>query len=58
MRGRGTRQGVAPQGTGFLGADLTEEELSLSPAVASIDTLLIDDLTDDEDNAFAAALGQ
>ena len=35
---------------------LTQEQLAAAPVVASLDTLLIDDLTDDEDDAFAAAL--
>lgn len=45
-----------PRGTALLPADLTQDQLSSAPAVVSLDTLLIDDLTDDEDDAFAAAL--
>ena len=36
--------------------DLTPEQLSAAPALVSLDVLLIDDLSDDEDEAFAAAL--
>ncbi len=45
-----------PRGTSLLPADLTPDQLAFAPVVASLDTLLIDDLTDDEDDAFAAAL--
>ncbi len=45
------------RGTLLLPADLTEEQLAAAPALASVDALLIDGLTDDEDDAFAAALG-
>ncbi len=40
----------------MLPADLTPDQLASAPVIASLDTLLIDDLTDDEDDAFAAAL--
>ena len=43
-------------GTALLPADLTPDQLASAPVLASLDTLLIDDLTDDEDDAFAAAL--
>ena len=36
--------------------DLTPEELAAAPVLASVDALLIDDLSEDEDEAFAAAL--
>jgi len=36
--------------------DLTEEQLDAAPVLASIDTLLLEDLSEDEDDAFAAAL--
>jgi hypothetical protein len=36
--------------------DLTEAELIAAPVLVSLDALLIDELTDDEDDAFAAAL--
>jgi len=49
------RDGTA-RGTSLLPADLTEEQLASAPVVASLDTLLTNDLTDDEDDAFAAAL--
>jgi hypothetical protein len=44
------------RGTSVLPADLTQEQLASAPSLASLDELLIDDLTDDEDAAFAAAL--
>lgn len=44
------------RGTARLPADLTDAQLEAAPVVTSLDTLLIDDLTDDEDDAFAAAI--
>lgn len=44
------------RGTSLLPADLTRDQLASAPVMASLDTLLIDGLTDDEDDAFAAAL--
>jgi hypothetical protein len=41
-------------GTSSLPRDLTPEELAAAPVLASVDALLIDDLSEDE--AFAAAL--
>jgi hypothetical protein len=46
----------APRGTGLLPADLTPAQLASAPTMSSVDELLIDDLTDDEDDAFAAAV--
>jgi len=43
-------------GTALLPADLTPDQLASAPALTSLDALLIEDLTDDEDDAFAAAL--
>lgn len=48
----------APQGFGRLPRDLTEDEPSAAPILRSADTLLIDDLTVDEDESFAAALNR
>ncbi len=45
-----------PPGVGLLPPDLTEEQLAAAPVMASIDALLIEDLDQDEDEAFAAAL--
>ena len=45
-----------PYGTSLLPRDLTEAELTAAPVLLSADALLIDDLTADEDDAFAAAL--
>lgn len=49
---------VSPRGVGFLPPDLTEDELSAAPVLVSADTLLVDDLTVDEDETFGAALAQ
>jgi hypothetical protein len=45
-----------PHGTGLLPRDLSEDELDAAPVLASADALVIDELTDAEDDAFAAAL--
>lgn len=45
-----------PHGTDLLPRDLTEDQLAAAPVLDSIDALLIDDLSEDEDEAFAAAL--
>lgn len=44
------------QGTALLAADLTEDQLSAAPVLASVEALVIEPLADDEDEAFAAAL--
>ena len=44
------------QGTGLLPLDLNEEQLDATPVLGSADLLVIQGLTDDEDDAFAAAL--
>ncbi len=44
-----------PQGTVLLPRDLSADELAAAPVLTSIDSLLLD-MTDDEDDAFAAAL--
>jgi hypothetical protein len=46
----------APHGTGLLPSDLTEDQLAAAPVLASVDTLLIEELSEDEDEAFAIAL--
>jgi hypothetical protein len=46
----------APHGTSLLPADLTAEQLAAAPVLASVDALVIEDLDDVEDDAFAAAL--
>lgn len=51
-------QDEGPHGTALLPRDLTEEQLAAVPVLGSIDTLLIEELSDDEDDAFAAALDQ
>jgi hypothetical protein len=47
---------TVPHGTDRLPRDLTDAQLDAAPVLASIDALLVDDLTDAEDDAFAAAL--
>jgi hypothetical protein len=47
----------AAHGTSLLPSDLTEDQLAAAPVLASIDALVIEELSEDEDNAFAAALG-
>ena len=46
----------APHGTDLLPRDLTPEELDAAPILVSLDQLLIEDLTDEEADAFAAAI--
>ena len=50
------RQPESPHGTALLPRDLTDEQLAAAPVLASIDALLIEELSEDEDEAFAAAL--
>lgn len=45
-----------PHGTSLLARDLTPEELRAAPVLVSLDDLAIDDLTDDEYDAFIAAI--
>jgi hypothetical protein len=47
----------APHGTALLPSDLTDEQLADAPVLASIEALVIENLSEDEDEAFAAALG-
>jgi hypothetical protein len=49
-------EGFRHHGTSLLARDLTAEELDAAPVLASVDALLIEGLTPDEDDAFAAAL--
>ncbi len=46
-----------PHGTTLLPRDLTTEQLRAAPVLASLDSLLIDELSEDEDDAFADAIG-
>lgn len=50
------RRDSSPHGTDLLPRDLTEDQLAAAPVLGSLDELLIDDLSEDEDDAFAAAL--
>jgi hypothetical protein len=45
-----------PHGTDLLPQDLTRAELDAAPVLISLDQLLIEDLTDEEADAFAAAI--
>jgi len=45
-----------PLGTSKLPRDLTSDQLDAAPVMASVDVLLIEDLDEGEDEAFAAAL--
>jgi hypothetical protein len=44
------------RGTAAPGPDLSDEPVRAAPVLGSVDDLLIEDLTDEEDDAFAAAL--
>jgi hypothetical protein len=50
------RQDDGPHGNDLLPRDLTEDQLATAPVLRSVDALLIEDLSEDEDDAFAAAL--
>lgn len=45
-----------PHGTTLLPDDLTAEQLRSAPVLGSLDSLLIDELSEDEDEAFARAI--
>lgn len=47
---------LSPHGTDLLPGDLSKDQLKAAPKLGDVDDLLIDDLTDLEDEAFAAAL--
>ena len=47
--------GEAQHGTSLLPVDLTDDQLDAAPVLDSIDALLIEELSEDEDDAFAAA---
>ena len=49
-------EGRVPHGTSLLPRDLDERELAAAPVLPTLDALVIDDLADDEDAAFVAAL--
>ncbi len=48
--------GDNPHGTSLLPADLTDDQLDAAPVLDPIDSLPIEELAEDEDDAFAAAL--
>jgi len=45
-----------PRGTAKLQRDLTADQIRAAPVLVSADSLLIEDLSAEEDDAFAAAL--
>ena len=47
---------LAPHGTSLLPRDLSADQLAAAPTLATTDALLIEELTDLEDESFAAAL--
>jgi hypothetical protein len=51
------RDDQVPHGTSLLPRDLDEAQLAAAPTLGSVDALLIDDLTVEEDDAFFAAIG-
>lgn len=50
------RQHESAHGTALLPGDLTDEQLAKAPVLESVDTLLIEELSEAEDDAFSAAL--
>lgn len=46
-----------PHGTTLLPRDLTAEQLRAATVLVSLDSLVIDELSEDEDDAFADAIG-
>jgi hypothetical protein len=48
----------SPHGTSLLPRDLTDNQLDAAPTVASPDALVIEELSPEEDDAFAAALAE
>ena len=47
---------AAPRGTSLLPRDLTPAQLRSAPVLVSVDSLVIDELTDEEYYAFLAAV--
>jgi hypothetical protein len=47
---------AVPRGTSVLPRDLTPAQMKAAPVLTSLDALLIEDLSDDEYDAFIAAL--
>jgi len=47
---------TAPRGTSLLPRDLTPAQLRSAPVLASVDSLVINELTDEEYDAFLAAV--
>jgi len=57
MSAAGRDRGEIPHGLSLLPQRVTTDELDGAPVLDLVDALLIEDLSDDEDEAFAAALG-
>ncbi|MGQ0744034.1 MAG: hypothetical protein ACT4OS_06800 [Acidimicrobiales bacterium] len=52
------RDDATGRGTGLLPVDLEASQLASAPALPSLEALLIDDLSVEEEDAFFAALGR
>ncbi len=50
------RQDEGAHGIALLPGDLTEEQFAKAPVLVSVDTLLIEELSEAEDDAFYAAI--
>ncbi|MHB1534701.1 MAG: hypothetical protein ACYC1D_08840 [Acidimicrobiales bacterium] len=50
------RQDQSAHRTALLPGDLTDDQLAEAPVLVSVDTLLIEELSEAEDDAFSAAL--
>jgi len=48
----------SPHGTSLLPRDLTDDQFDAAPTLASSDVLVIAEFSQDEDDAFAAALAE
>lgn len=56
MSNAATHDEPVPHGTTLLARDLSPAELRSAASLASVDALVIEELSIDEDDAFAAAL--
>jgi len=48
----------SPHGTSLLPRDLTDDQFDAAPTLASVDALVLEELSQDEDDAFTAALAE
>lgn len=51
VREAADHQGLVPHGSALLPSDLTGDQLVAAPVLASVDSLVIEDLSEDEDDA-------